>query len=56
MKKCLWLKKIKTLCRGHMSFSDLKGKEIVGMFHEKELQKKKKELRIEKVINRKNNK
>ena len=42
-----------------MSFSDLKGKEIVGMFHEKELQKKKKnqkELRIEKVNNRKNNK
>ena len=38
--------------------SDLKGEEIVGMFYEKELQKKKtkknqKEFRVEKVIKRK---
>ena len=35
------VKKVKTLCRGHMSFRDLKGKEIVGMLHGKELQKNK---------------
>ena len=37
--------------------SDLKGKEIVGTFYEKELQKtNRKEFRVEKVIKRKDNK
>ena len=37
--------------------SDLKGEEIVGTFHEKELQKtSQKEFTIEKVIKRKGNK
>ena len=36
--------------------SDLKGKEIVGTFYEKELQKNSRKLRVEKVINRKGDK
>ena len=54
-KKLLWLKTLKTLCRGHV-ISDLKGEEIVKTFCEKELRKKKKnqkEFRVEKVIKKK---
>ena len=52
LKKFLWLKNLKTLCLGHV-ISDLKGKEIVGMFYE-ELQKtNQREFRSQKVIKRK---
>ena len=51
----LWLKKLKTLCQGHMLLVILA--EIVGMFYKKELQKtNQKHLRVEKVIKRKCNK
>ena len=47
LKKFLWLKKLKIL-------SNFNGERIVGTFYEKELQKtNQKELRVEKVINRK---
>ena len=36
LKNFLWLKKLKTLCGGHV-ISDLKGKETVETFYEKEL-------------------
>ena len=56
LKKLLWLKKQKIMCRGHV-ISDLKDEEIVGTFHKKELQKtNQKEFRVEKVINRKGDK
>ena len=38
LKKFLWLKKSKTLCRGHV-ISDLKSKESVTTFYQKGLQK-----------------
>ena len=50
LKKFLWLKKLKIL-------SNFNGERIVGTFYEKELQKtNQKELRVEKVINRKGDK
>ena len=53
LRKFLLLKKLKTLYCGHV-FRDLKGKENVGTFYEKELQKtNQKEFRVEKVIKRK---
>ena len=56
MKKCLLLKKLKILFRG-LVINDLNGKEIIGTFYEKELQKtNQKEFRIEKVIRRKGDK
>ena len=54
LKKFLWLRKLKILCRGHV-ISHLKGEEIVGTFHEKELQKNKSKS-VEKVIKRKGKK
>ena len=55
--KFLLLKKIKNTVPWTYVISDLNGKEIVGSFYEKELQKtNQKELRIEKVIKRKGNK
>ena len=49
--------KVKNTVSWTYVISDLKGKEIVGTFYEKELQKtNKKESRIEKVINRKGDK
>ena len=57
VKKFLLLKKIKNTVPWTYVISDLNGKEIVGSFYEKELQKtNQKELRIEKVIKRKGNK
>ena len=54
--KCLLLKKLKILFRG-LVINDLNGKEIIGTFYEKELQKtNQKEFRIEKVIRRKGDK
>ena len=51
LKKLLWLKRLKTLYR------DLNGEEIVGTFYEKELQKaNQKEIRIEKILKRKDDK
>ena len=48
-----WLKKIKTLCCGHV-ISDLSRREIGGTFNEKELWKtNQKEFRAEKAIKRK---
>ena len=56
LKEFLWLKKLKTPCRGHVII-DLKGKEIVRMFYKKELQKmNQKEFRVKKIIKRKGHK
>ena len=55
-KKFLWLKKLRIVPWTYV-ISDLKGEEIVGTFHEKELQKTNQpEFRIEKVIKKKGNK
>ena len=60
LKKFLLLQKLKILFCGHMltvDICDLNGKEIVGMFYEKELQKpNQKQFRVDKVIRRKGNK
>ena len=57
MKKFFLLKKLKNTVLWTYVISDLNGEEIVGSFHEKELQKtNQKEFRIEKVIKRKGNK
>ena len=54
-KKCLWFKKLKILCSGHMLL--INGKNIVGTFYEKELQKSNQEdFRVEKVIKGKGDK
>ena len=51
------IKKVKNTVPLTYVISDLKGKEIVGTFYKKELQKiNKKEFRIEKVIKRKGDK
>ena len=56
LKTSLSLPKWKILCTGHF-ISDLKGKETVGMFYEKELLKtNQKDFRFEKVIKRKDDK
>ena len=53
LKKILWLKKLKILCRGHV-IEDLNGEEILEMLYERELQKTNQtEFRVEKVIKRK---
>ena len=52
-----FIKKIKNTVPWTYVISDLNGEEILGSFHEKELQKtNQKEFRIEKVIKRKENK
>ena len=43
LKKFLWLKKLKTLCREHV-ISDRKGEKIVGTFEGKELKIKPKSI------------
>ena len=54
LKKVLWLKNLNKLCHWTYVISDLKGKEVVGKFYEKELQKSnQKEFRMGKVIKRK---
>ena len=51
LKKLLWLKKLTVLA---YFISDLKSKEIVGMFYEEELLKTNwKDFKVEKVIKRK---
>ena len=51
------IKKVKNTVPWTYVVSDLKGEEIVGMFHKKELQKtSQKEFRVEKVIKRKGDK
>ena len=51
------IKRIKNTVPWTYIISDLKGKEIVGTFYEKELQKtNQKEFRVEKVIKRNSNK
>ena len=48
------IKKVKNTVPWTYVISDFKGEEIVGLFYEKELQKKsQKEFRFEKVIKRK---
>ena len=56
LKKFLWLQKLKIPCRGHMllTISDLNGKQIVRMFHEKELNKKQKKKQKEFSIEKSN--
>ena len=57
VKRFLLLKKIKNTVPRTYVISDLNGKEIVGIFYEKELEKtNQKEFSIEKVIKRKGNK
>ena len=56
LKKFLWLKKFKKLCRGCV-INDHKGEGIVKTFYEKELQKINQEkFKVEKVIKRKGDK
>ena len=56
LKKVLWLKELKALCRGHI-INDFKSEEIVGTFYKKEVQKtNQKDFRAEKVIKRKGDK
>ena len=51
------IKKVKNTVPWTYVISDLKGQEIKGKFHEKELQKtNQKEFRVEKVIKRKGDK
>ena len=51
------IKKFKSTVLWAYVFSDLKGKEIVGTFHEKELQKRNQnKFRVGKVIKKKGNK
>ena len=51
------IKEIKNIVPWTHVINDLNGKEIIGTFHEKELQKtNQEELRIEKVIGKKGNK
>ena len=57
LKKLLWLKQVKKNVPWAYVISDLKGKEIVGAFYEKEFQKaNQKEFRAEKEIKRKGDK
>ena len=62
LKKFLWLKKLKALCRGHVLLVILKAKKLLEHFTKKNYKKKKKkkkkekELRVEKVIKRKGDK
>ena len=55
LKKFLWLQKLKIPCRGHMllTISDLNGKQIVRMFHEKELNKKQTKKKTKRIFDRK---
>ena len=55
-KEVFVIKKVKNTVPWTYVISDLKGKEIVGTFYEKELQKNSRKLRVEKVINRKGDK
>ena len=51
------IKEVKNTVPWTYVINDLNGEEIVGTFYEKELQEtKKKEFRIEKIINRKSDK
>ena len=50
------IKRIKNTVPWTYVITDLHGEEIIGTFYENELQKKKKEFRIEKVIKKKGNK
>ena len=57
VKRLLLLKKIKNTVLSTYLISDLNREEIIGSFHEKELQKtNQKEFRIEKVLKAKANK
>ena len=56
LKKFLWLKKLRILCRGH-AINYLSGDEIVGIFYKNELEiTNRKEFRMEKVIKKKDDK
>ena len=57
LKKFFWLKKFKTLFRGHMLLVILTEKKFVGTFDEKELQKtSQKGFKLEKLRKRKGEK
>ena len=56
LKKFLWLKELKTLCRGHMLLVILKVKTFLERFAKKNCKKNLKELRVEKVIKTKGDK
>ena len=54
LKKFLWLKKLKTLCRGHMLLAILTEKKLLECFTKKELEKtNQNEFIAQKVIKRK---
>ena len=56
LKKFLWLKKLRILCRGHI-INNLSGDEIVVIFYKNELEiTNRKEFRMEKVIRKKDDK
>ena len=56
LKKFLWLKKLRILCRGHI-INYLSGDEIVVIFYKNELEiTNRKEFRMEKVIKKKDDK
>ena len=56
-KEVFVIKKVKNTMPGTYVISDLKGDKIIGTFYVKELQKtNQKEFRVEKVINRKDDK
>ena len=46
LKKILWLKKLKTLCYGHMFLVILKAKKFLEPFMKKNSEKKKNEFRV----------
>ena len=54
LRRFLWLKKLKTLCRGHVLLVILKAKKLLERFTEQNCKKQiKKEFRVGKVIKRK---
>ena len=56
LKKFLWLKKLRILCRRHV-INYLSGDKIVGIFYKNELEiTNRKEFRMEKVIKKKDDK
>ena len=57
LKKFLWLKMLKRLCRGHMLLAILTEKKLLERFTKKNCKKKnQKEFSVEKVIKRKGDK
>ena len=55
-KKCLWLKKLKALCRGHMFLVVLQVNKLLELFMKQNCKKNQTKFRVEKVIKGKDNK